>query len=271
VSRTPLTLNGGTVIVALHLPALPGAPQNTMGIEAILQFAVDNAQMFAARGVDALYLQDPGHGIGPTRTPPETLAALTIIARSVHAAVPIPVGLLSAGYDAEGPLIAASAAGVEFVRLKVYVGAMVKAEGVVQGCAHEALTTKRRLGIAHVRILADIYDRTGVPLAPATLEDAARWAVRLGDADALILTGRRIEESIGMLDRVKQSGVGAPLLSAGGATADNVAELLPHCDGIIVSTSLKTQPANQLRPWDPARIDAFIAAVKDARQKMPAG
>src|SRR5207247_8860859 len=90
-------LGGGTISAALHLPPLPGTPQNTMNIDGIVQFAVENAEIFAANGVDALYLQDSGHGIGPKRTPTNTVAALAVAARAVRDAVAIPVGVLSAG------------------------------------------------------------------------------------------------------------------------------------------------------------------------------
>src|SRR5437660_1307238 len=170
MSRLTLAPNSGTVIAALHLPPLPGDPNNTSSMEAILEFAVANAQVFASHGVDAVYLQDTGRCDSSKRTPPDVTAALAVIAHDVRRAVPIPVGVLSAAYDAAGPLAAATAAAVDFVRLKVYVGAMVRAEGIVEGCAAEALAERRRLGADHIRILADVHDRSGVPLAPEPLE-----------------------------------------------------------------------------------------------------
>lgn len=270
MSHLTLVPNGGTVIAALHLPPLPGDPDNTESIEAILEFAVANAQVFASHSVDATYLQDTGRGGGSKRTDPSVVAALAVVAHAVRRVVSIPIGVLSAGYDAAGPLAAANAAAVDFVRLKVYVGAMVRAEGMVEGCAAEAVAERRRLGANHIRILADVHDRSGVPLAPESLEDAVRWAERVGSADALIVTGRRFDESILMLDRARRSGVRVPLLCGGGATIENVGQLLTHCDGVIVSAALKAEPPNANRPWDPLRIDAFMAAVRGARQTVRA-
>jgi uncharacterized protein len=263
-----LTLRDGVIITALHLPALPGSPMRTSGVDALVEFAVTNAQVFAAQGVDALYLQNAAAGVGPKRTLPDVVAVMAIITRAVRQAVTVPVGLVLASYDAAAPLAIAAAAGAGFVRLKDYVGAMVKAEGIVEGCAYEALAERRRLGAEDVRILADIHDRTGVPLGPETLELAADWAARFGGADGLVITGHTVDESIAMLDRVRQAGITIPILCGGGVTADNVERILAHCDGVIVSSALRAVPPNPLRPWDPERIAVLLSHARAARSRL---
>jgi hypothetical protein len=73
---------------------------------------------------------------------------------------------------------------------------MVKAEGILQGCAYEAIQYRAQIGAQDVAILADVYDRTGEPLGRMPLVEEARQAATFGRADGLILTGR----SFGGLD-----------------------------------------------------------------------
>jgi len=241
----------------------------TSGIDALVDFAVTNARVFAAEGVDALYLQNAAAGVGPKRALPDVVATMAIITHAVRQAVTVPVGLVLASYDAAAPLAIATAAGADFVRLKDYVGAMVKAEGIIEGCAYEALAERRRLGAEDVRILADIHDRTGVPLGPETLELAADWAARFGRADALVVTGHTVDESVAMLDRVRQTGITIPIMCGGGVTPDNVGSILSHCDGVIVSSALRAVPPDPVRPWAPERIATLLSRARAVRSLGP--
>jgi uncharacterized protein len=108
------------------------------------------------------------------------------------------------------------------VRLKVYVGVMVKAEGLLEGLAYEAIHYRAEIGAQDIAILADVYDRTGQPLGRMPLVDEARQAAVFGRADGLILTGSSMDESLEMLEEVRRAELGVPLLLGGGATADNI-------------------------------------------------
>ena len=143
---------------------------------------------------------------------------------------------------------------------------MVKMEGLLEGCAYEAIQYRRAIGAEHIAILADIYDRTGEPLARMPLAEEARQATLLGRADGLILTGKSQEESYAMLDEVRAGDYGVPLLLGGGVSAETASRALQHADGVIISTALKAagkwSPQSLLTDWSAERAGAFMEAVK---------
>lgn len=261
-NRTP-------VIVALHLPPFPGGPGGGWAIADIERFAVENAGVFAAGGADAVVVQDQTVSLAGDGDP-AIVAPFAIAARAVRAAFPaLPLGIIANHHGSRTPLAVAKAADAQFVRLKVYVGAMVKAGGIEQGCAVDALRYRAEIGADEVAIVADVFDRTGTPLGDATIEEASDWAARIGRADALVLTGRDFESSLDLIDRVRAARVGRPLLLGGGATTGNVATAVRHADGVIVSSALKrtegTAEEIRARPWDERVVAQFVKACREAR------
>jgi predicted TIM-barrel enzyme len=175
------------------------------------------------------------------------------------------LGVCLMGHGAREPLAIAQAIGAKFVRLKVYVGAMIKAEGLVQGRAYEAIQYRAQIGGDAISILADVYDRTGEPLGRMPLADEARQAATFGRADGLILTGRSLEESEQMLDEVRAAKIDGPLLLGGGATAATLARIRSLADGVVVSTAFKRVGGwtreSLAADWDEARIAEFMKVL----------
>ena len=259
---TQLKLRDGLVIGALHVPALPGTPGSRTPVDELVDFAVENSRLFESAGADALYVQNVGGGIGPKRSNVDTVALMSVITRAVVQAVSIPVGVTLAGHDAAGAIAVAFAGGASFVRLKVYVGAMLKAEGVIEGCAEEALRERDRLGAESLLFMVDIHDRTGISLGRETVVEVADWAARFGRADALIVTGATPDESVQMLDAVRDSGVKVPLFCGGSANVGNVSRLLEHCQGVIVSSAWMSDAPTPKPTWDPKKIRVFMERAK---------
>jgi predicted TIM-barrel enzyme len=151
------------------------------------------------------------------------------------------------------------------VRLKVYVGAMIKAEGVLEGLAYEAIQYRAQLHANNIQILADVYDRTGKPMGRMPLEEEARWAAVHCRADGVILTGLSFSESMEMLSEVSAADLGVPLLLGGGAKAENIKEVLQVADGVIVSSTFKALSGwtreSMLAEWEYERIQSFMDAA----------
>ena len=255
------------VIAALHLPPFPGSGHpDAQPLRAITEYALRNIARAISASVQAVYLQDLGdHPVAPT-VQPHTIAGVAAIGSAVRREFPdLTLGVCLMSHGAREPLAIAQAIGAQFVRLKVYVGAMVKAEGILQGCAHEAIQYRAQIGAQDIAILADVYDRTGAPLGRMPLVDEARQAATFGRADGLILTGRSFAESIEMLSEVRAAQLGVPLFLGGGATAENVSQALQHADGVIVSTAFKSVGGwtreSLAADWDEARIAKFMEAV----------
>lgn len=256
-----------TVIAALHLPPTPASQHPAaQSVDAILDSALRNTEKAVKAGVPALYIQDLGDfPISPTPQP-HTAAILSVVGAAIRREFPaLSLGVCMMSHAAKEPLAIAQAIGAQFVRIKVFVGTMVKAEGLVKGCAYEAIQYRSHIKADDIKIIADVYDRTGQPLGRMPLVDEARQAAVFGRADGLILTGLSIEESMDMLKTVRSANFNVPLLLGGGGTAKNVAEVLQVADGVIVSSAFKsisgwTKEA-MLAEWEQDRIEAFMEAA----------
>ena len=84
----------------------------------------------------------------------------------------------------------ASAAGADFVRIKVYVGAMMTPFGMETAQAFAAIRARNACDAGNVAIFADVHDRTGNPIASGGFAEDVEFAVRLGGADGLVLDGQ---------------------------------------------------------------------------------
>jgi uncharacterized protein len=251
-SRKPL------VIAALHLPAF----SRDTGMAWLEDYVAANARVFAKAGVPYVKLQDQTREAGPMR--PETLAVTAALARFLRREVPdIGLGIIVEAHDAKAALAVAHAAGADFVRLKVFVGGMMTAQGPRHGLGAEAAAYRDAIGAGDVALLADVHDRTAVPIAGETQEFAAEWAQKTG-ADGLIITGASFADTLARIGRARAAGVKRPVLIGGGVTEANVGEALAACDGVIVSTALMLNgagPADVLR-WDIDLTRRFMDAAR---------
>jgi len=254
------------IIAALHLPPFPGSNHpDRRSLPAIRDYALRNVEYAVKAGVTGLYLQDLGdHPVAPN-IPTHVVAGVAAVGSAIRSAFPdLYLGVCLMGHGAREPLAIAQAIGAQFVRLKVYVGVMVKSEGLLQGCAYEAIQYRAQLGAEDILILADVYDRTGSPLGQIPLAEETRWAATFGRADGLILTGQAFAETLQMVADVRQAKLDVPLLIGGGVNEKNIGQALKAADSVIVSTAFKpiggwTRESLQA-DWDPVKIQAFVAA-----------
>lgn len=256
------------IIAALHLPPFPASGHPAaQSMTAIRDYALRNVETAARAGVGGLYLQDLGeHPVAP-QVQPHITSGMAVIGSAVRAAFPdLILGICLMEHGAREPLAIAQAIGAQFVRLKVYVGAMVKSEGILQGCAYEAIQYRHDIGAESIAIYADVYDRTGEPLGRMPLADEARQAATFGRADGLILTGQSFDETIQMVDEVRHARLDVPLLIGGGVNEKNVTQALRIADSIIVSTAFKTSGGwtreSLSADWDAQRVREFMNAAK---------
>lgn len=255
------------VIGAIHLPPMMGSKHPAaQPVSVAVDHALRNIEKAVRAGVPAIYLQDLGDTPVAPAIEPHSAAALTVVGAAVRREFPeLKLGICMMSHGCKEPLAIAQAVGAHFVRLKVYVGAMVKAEGILQGCAYEAIQYRARLQAEDIQILADVYDRTGQPLGRMPLVEEARQASVYGRADGLVLTGGSFAESLEMLSEVRSAGLSVPLLLGGGATAENIADVLRVADGVVVSSTFKPLSGwtreSILAEWEYERIQAFMDAA----------
>lgn len=253
------------LIGVVGFPTLPGAiGYQGMQREEFIRRAVADAQAYAEAGFDALMIQNVGDLPVPAMVGPETVAWLSALGSAIRDAVDIPLGVCVLKNDGLAGLAVAQAIGGVFVRVKVWVGAMVGAEGIVQGVAREVLQYRRAIGAEEIAIFADIHDRTGVPLAGMTLEETTHEALWFGKADGLVITGRNEAETVEWLRRVKGVAPDVPVWAGGGATSKNMSRILEVADGVIVATAAKVD-GQLLNPVDVQAAKALTLAAGEGR------
>ena len=262
-----LNFNGPLVIAALHLPPLMGSNHPAaQPMDVVRTMALRNVERAVKADVPAVMIQDLVDFPWAPEPQPFTVATLSVIGENIRREFPnLILGVCLMSHAPKESLSIAQAIGAQFVRLKVYVGAMVKAEGLVEGCAYAAIQYRSLINANDIAILADVYDRTGQPLGRMPLVDEARQAAVFGRADGLVLTGSTIDESMQMLADVQQANFRTLIFLGGGATSDNISKVLEIANGVIVSSAFK--PINgwtkeaMLSEWELLRIQEFMDAV----------
>ena len=252
-----LQLTAPLIVGAVHLPRY-GRANPRVSMAQLEDHVLTNCAVFVENGIDTLYLQDENPSSG--RASEETLAVMAALGRLVKRECPrLHLGIIVEAHDGTAPLAIAHACGADFVRIKVFAGAMLKYPGVQEGCGIEAVNYRTALG-ADVAIFADVHDRTGLPLVDVPLGMAAGWVSNIG-ADALILTGMSYAQSLDFVAQGRKAVRSKPILIGGSVTFDNIQEVLRHADGAVVSTSLMLDtPQGSLR-WDGAKIRRFMDLV----------
>lgn len=239
---TLVTRGSRALVGMIHLPPLPGST-NYMGqpLGQIVEQAVSDARALHAAGFRAGIIQNTHDLPFGATAPPETVAFLSVVGWEIRRELNWPIGVNILKNDAPGALAVAAAVGAEFVRLKVYVGAVLGAEGVLAPSAADALRTRQRLG-SHTEIWADLFDRTSVPLVPQPLEQLAEWATKFGGASVVVVTGDSWTSTLEMARAARSALADTPVALGGGVSLANVREALDVADVAIVGSALEEKP-----------------------------
>ena len=258
LSRRPLLLG------VVHLPPLPGAPGHRAGSR-WRQRAITDGQAYAEAGFDGVLVENFGDApFFSGRVPPETSAALAVAARAVRDALPpaVTVGVNVLRNDGRAAIAIAAAAGLDFIRVNVLVGAVVTDQGIVEGEAADLLRDRARLA-PELKILADVRVKHAAPLAPRPLEEEALDLLERAGADALILTGSRTGRGVDReeLALLRESLPEAFLLVGSGVSRHTVRGLLADADGAIVGSAVKRGGRTDA-PVERRRAAAFVHAAR---------
>jgi membrane complex biogenesis BtpA family protein len=254
------------VIGMVHCWPLPGAPgYRGYGMEAILEAAVCDARRLAEGGVDGLIVEnmwDLPFRAGP-RLQPESIAAHAVVARAVHDAVPLPLGVNVVHNGGVALLGIALAAGARFIRVCMFTGAGVWDAGDWdQGCAADLLRRRADLGAEEIKVFADVDKKHSVRFPGIDLERHIEWTAFFG-ADALIVSGRMTgcAPALDKVRRARELCKERPLLVGSGVDEGNVAAFLEVADGVIVGTSLK-EGGRCENPVDVERVRRLVRAAR---------
>jgi membrane complex biogenesis BtpA family protein len=254
------------LIGMLHVEALPGTPRSKRPVEAIVEQALAEAAVYVEAGFTALmienmhdrpYLKD---SVGP-----EIVAAMTVVARAVHRATGLPLGVqVLAGANREAVAVA-HAAGAQFARVEGFVFAHIADEGLMESSAGELLRYRRAIGGEEVRLFADIKKKHSAHAITTDVDLAeTAHAAEFFLADGVVVTGAATGLAADPADvRTVADAVQVPVLVGSGVTAENLASFA-DADAFIVGSSVKSGGVWS-DPIDPDRC----AALAESFHRLP--
>ena len=212
----------------IHLAALPGAPDSRLSLDGIESRALKDARAYARAGFDGLVLENFGDApFWPDRVGPETVAAMTRIARALRLDQPgLALGVNVLRNDGEAALAVAHAAEAEFIRVNVLSGVSHSDQGTLTGRAAAILRLRRSLD-STVRLFADVDVKHAVMAAHAEPLHQAEDLVERAGADALVVSGRATGSppSAALAAALVARFPGLPVLVGSGLNARNAGSL----------------------------------------------
>ncbi len=240
-------------IGVVHLPPLPGSPgaarvpfDVTMGSVGAL--ALEEVRTFEAAGFDAVILENFGDvPFFKSEVPPETVAAMSIIAAAARQFTKLKVGINVLRNDARAAMAIASVTGCDFIRVNVLSGVAATDQGLIESDA-ATLMRARELRDPRVSVLADVHVKHAVTLSGNDLEIAIEDLIVRTGADGVVITGPttgRVTETERLTvarAAVLETGKRVrrvPLYLGSGLSAENARDVLPYVDGAIVGSSVR--------------------------------
>jgi hypothetical protein len=234
-------------------------------MDQVIESAVTDALLLEKAGVDGLLLQDLGQLPRRDTVDIVDVARFSIVCSNVTTSVGLPIGINCVWNAWEETLAIATAVEAQFVRFKTYVGASLTPFGFINGCAAEVAQFISSSCSVKPLIFADIQDRNSTPITQQALEREAYQALKMANADAVLIEGTSTSDTIRKIEDIKKFVPEAIVLIGGGVSIDTVQDLIKFADGIIVKTCL-TEDGNIESPPNFEIAAKFMEKVNQARK-----
>ncbi|MBL8964226.1 MAG: BtpA/SgcQ family protein [Phycisphaeraceae bacterium] len=263
----PLFQRPCALIGMIHADALPGSPRSRRLVDQIARSAAHEARVIVEAGFDAVMIENM-HDRPYVNAPhaPEVTAAMTVVACRVRDAVEVPIGVQVLSRGEHEALAVAMAADCRFIRCENFVYSHVADEGIMADAAAGPLLRRRRaIGADHVAVYCDIKKKhaSHALTSDLSLADAAQGAEFFG-ADGVIITGAFTGSPADRADvEAARRAVTIPVLVGSGVTPEQIAELAPLADALIVGSYIKAQGVWS-NPVEAERCRAIAAARQAA-------
>ena len=253
------------LIGMVHLEPLPGSPNHEGRFNEAIDHALEDANALQQAGFSALMIENLGDfPYYPDQVPPETVAAMAIVADRVKRQSRLPVGINVLRNDGRSALAIAAVAQVSFIRLNVLTGVFATDQGLLEGKAHLLLRARESLKAREVRILADVRVKHAAPIAPREFAQEIEECYERAMCDAIIIsgTGSGKPVEVEFLRQARAAAGARPILLGSGVNESNAAELLAIADGAIIGTSIKVDGKihNRIDPDRAQRLAEFCRA-----------
>jgi membrane complex biogenesis BtpA family protein len=223
------------IIGMIHMPALPGAPNNKLSMKQLTDFALSEADKLEKAGLDACIVENVGDvPLLKENLPPYTVAAMANVTEAVVHNTKMKVGVNMLRNACEEALSVAHIAGAHFIRCNILIGAYATDQGIIEGCAARVARLKKELG-SGVLVFGDVHVKHAYPIFNVEIEYAAQDLAERGGADAVIVSGPRSPVPP-PFERVKKvrDAIDKPVLIGSGISLANVKQFYQKSDGVII-------------------------------------
>lgn len=230
------------LIGMLHLPALPGSPHYTGDMQAVIDAALQDAQILTDAGFSGLIIENLGDTpYYPDHVPAETVVAMSVVATHIRRKTKLPIGVNVLRNDAQSAIAIAAAVNLQFIRVNVLTGTSVTDQGMISGQAHLVARKRQQLRAEHILIFADVRVKHAAPLVERELAQEVDDLFERALADAIIVSGAGSGKPVdaNFLHEVKKFAGERPVLIGSGLNLENATDLLAFADGAIVGSAIK--------------------------------
>jgi len=260
-NRFNTVFNKNPLIGMVHLLPLPGSPNYTGSIEAIMQAAIADTQALEKGGADAFIIENFGDVPYSDHIDREALAVMAAVCAQLSKESNLPFGINVQFNDIDSEWALALACDADFIRVEAFVENRIGIHGISYACAPRLMRLKAAYS-AKAMIFADINVKHTFPLAPQPIEFSVHEAIESG-ADALIVTGLLTGQNPTLEDvkEVKEMAGDMPVIIGSGINPKNAADYLAVSNGVIVGSSLKIDGDVNQRV-DVERVAGLVESLK---------
>lgn len=254
-----------TLLIPKQLIAVVGVKTKPLyELEDIINEAIKEAKTLYDTGIRNIMIQNVKDVPFNDSSDIQTIASMTAICKAIRDNVPTDciLGLSMLKDNGKALVTVASAAQMDYIRPKCYIGAVVAHDGIHEGIINDVLNTKQELKW-NGEIIPDIFDRSTSRLSDTSLIEAVGQATSFGLCNAINIAGKNFEESIAMVDEIKKKYPNLYVNLGGGANLNNLEEIYKHFDGVFVSSCLR-KTGNMTGSLDKAKLKNFYKKYKDA-------
>jgi membrane complex biogenesis BtpA family protein len=223
------------IIGMIHMPALPGAPDNKLSMKELTDFALSEADKLERAGLDACIVENVGDvPLLKENLAPYSVAAMALLTKAVVEHTEMKVGVNMLRNACEEALSVAHIAGAHFIRCNILIGAYATDQGIIEGCASRVARLRKALA-SRVLVFGDVHVKHAYPIFNVEIEYAAQDLAERGGADAIIVSGPRSPVPP-PFERVKKvrDAITKPVLIGSGVDLANVKEFYKNSDGVII-------------------------------------
>ncbi len=256
-----------TAIAMIHVPALPGTPQNNLNIAEICHHCQEEAKLYRQAQVDAIAIENM-HDIPylKGKVGPEIIASMTMVARAVKEEFLGPIGIQILAAANQEALAVALAADLDFIRAEGFVFGHLADEGYIDSCAGELLRYRKQIGAEKIQVFTDIkkkHSSHSISSDLGIVETAQAADFFL--SDGVIITGGHTG-SAPDLKEISQvrSAISLPVILGSGITVENLEDFFPLADAFIVGSFFKEE-GHWKNPLSFKRTQAFMEKLNSLR------